>query len=131
MAIINSLENVANALADGVTAISNTVTTLLQLPPTLLKSVDITVGAKVGDALTYTVVITNLNLSPINALTFTDPLPAGCEYVNGSFKLNSATHAATYNSETNTLTANLSSLAALGVATVTFQVTIVESEASD
>lgn len=128
MAIINELINTASVVFDGVTLPSNPVTTLLQLPPTIVKSVNVTLGAKVGDTLTYTVVITNLNLSAITNLAFTDPLPEGCEFVPGSFKVNNVAATPGYDEETRTITHTIASIAALGVVTVTFQGEVIGGE---
>lgn len=131
MAIINQLVNAASVTVDGSVVTSLPVTTLLQLAPTIVKSVDITVGAKVGDTLTYTVVLTNLNLSAISNAEFSDALPEGCEYVTGSFKVNGTTATPTYTAATRLLTYTFAPIAALGVATITFQVEIIGGESDD
>lgn len=122
MAIINKLDNTASVLIGTVETASNTVTTLLNLPPTLVKTVDL-LTAVIGDTLTYTVVITNLNLAALSNIAFTDIIPTGCEYVPGSFKLNGSAVTPTIAGQT--LTYTLASLAALGVATFSFQGTVI------
>lgn len=122
MAIINQLQNTASVTYGGSPVNSNTVSTLLLLAPTLLKSVD-KLTANIGDTLTYTVVVTNLGLSALTNLPFTDVLPAGSTYVADSFKVNNT--AATPTVTNNTLTYTIPNIAAAGTATVTFQVTVV------
>lgn len=122
MAIINKLNNTASITYGGNPINSNSVETLLLLAPTIVKTVDKLI-ASIGDTLNYTVTITNLGLPAITNLPFTDVLPVGSTYVANSFKVNGT--AATPTITSNTLTYTIPSIAALGVATVTFQVTVV------
>lgn len=122
MAVINQLKNQANVIFNGVTVLSNLVSTALSLPPTLLKAVDKLI-ANIGDTLTYTVTITNLNINPINNLDFADVLPDGCTFVNGSFNVNGTV--ATPSVTNNTLTYVIPQIAALGTAAITFQVEVI------
>lgn len=122
MALINSIDNAASILYGGNTITSNTVQTLLLLAPTITKAVD-RLQASIGDVLTYTIVITNLALSAVTNLPFTDVIPAGANYVNASFTLNGA--AATPTLTANTLTYTIPAISSLGVATIRFQVTVV------
>lgn len=101
---------------------SNTVSTVLLLAPTVLKAVD-KLTASIGDTLTYTVTITNVGLSQLTNLPFTDVLPNGSTFVAGSFTVNGS--AATPTLTTNTLTYTIPSIAALGTASVQFQVKVV------
>lgn len=122
MALINKLDNTASVAYLGNTITSNTVETLLLLAPTVVKAVDKAV-ASIGDTLTYTVVITNLGLGALTNLPFTDVLSAGCTYVDGSFTLNGT--AATPTLTAGSLNFTIPTVAALGTATIRFQVNIV------
>ncbi|WP_312643271.1 DUF11 domain-containing protein [Hydrogenoanaerobacterium sp.] len=118
MAIINKLENIASVIYDGSTINSNAADTILLLAPTIEKSVD-KLTAGIGDTLTYTVTITNLGLSAINSLPFTDVLPAGSTYVSNSFKVNDVAETPTITA--NTLTYTIPTIAPLGAANIQFQ----------
>lgn len=122
MSIINKLDNIASIEYNGATINSLPVETLLLIPPTILKTVDKTV-ASINEVLTYTVVITNVGLTTITNLPFTDVLPAGSQYVTDSFKVNGSS--ATPTLTNNTLTYTIPSISALGVVTLTFQVTVI------
>lgn len=122
MALINQLNNTASVTYGGSTISSNTVSTILLLAPTILKAVD-KLTANIGDTLTYTVTITNLGLSAITNLPFTDVVPAGGTFVTGSFTVNGT--AATPTVTGGTLTYTIPSIAALGTAAVQFQVKVV------
>lgn len=122
MAVINKLDNTASVSYGGNTINSNAVSTALLLAPTILKAVD-KLTANIGDTLTYTVTISNLGLSPLTNLPFTDNLPAGATFTTGSFTVNGA--AATPTLTSNTLTYTIPSIAALGSAVLQFQVKIV------
>jgi len=125
MALINNIENTANVTYDGDVISSNTTETLLLLPPTLLKSVDKLI-ASIGETLTYTIVITNVGLTAITDLPFADAIPTGAEYISDSFTLNSAPVTPTITDDT--LHYTIPSIGILGVATVTFQTTVVGGE---
>lgn len=122
MSIINNLENKASIVYNGATITSLPVATQLLIPPTILKTVDKAI-ASINDILTYTVVITNVGLSAITNIPFTDVLPAGSQFVTGSFKENNAQVTPTLTN--NTLTYKIPSIAALGITTLTFQVTVI------
>lgn len=122
MAIINKLDNVATVVYNGTDVLSNTVSTLLALAPTLLKSVD-KLTAAIGDTLTYSIDITNLGLNAITNLPFKDVLPSGCTYVTDSFTVKGAPVTPTVTA--NTLTYTIPSVAAASVTKVQFQVKVV------
>lgn len=122
MAVINRLDNVASIQYNGQTVSSLPATTLLLVLPTILKTVDKATAA-IGDVLTYTVTITNVGLTALTNIPFTDVIPTGATYLASSFKLNGT--AATPTITSNTLTYTIPSIAALGVAVITFQVTVV------
>jgi uncharacterized repeat protein (TIGR01451 family) len=121
MAIINRLDNTASVVYNGTTVTSNTASTLLLLAPTVSKTVD-KLSANVGDTLTYTVTVTNVSLSSITNLPFTDALPQGSAYVGGSFAVNGTS--ATPTVTDNTLTYTIPSIPAAGAAVLTFQVRV-------
>lgn len=122
MAIINKIENVASITYGGNTINSNAVDTLLLIAPTILKAVD-KLTASIGETLTYTVTITNVGLSALTNIPFTDVLPAGSTFVTGSFTANGT--AATPTLTSNTLTYTIPTIAALGIQTLQFQVKVV------
>lgn len=122
MAVINKLSNTSSISYGGSTINSNAVDTVLLLAPTILKAVD-KLTASIGDTLTYTVTIANVGLSAITNLPFTDALPAGSAYVTGSFTVNGT--AATPTVTANTLTYTIPTIAALGSASIQFQVKVV------
>lgn len=121
MAIINKLDNQASLTYGGNTINSNTVSTLLLLAPTLVKSVD-KLTANIGDTLTYTLTVTNLSLSALTNLPLSDTIPAGASYLADSFKVNGT--AATPTVTNSTLTYTIPSIPASGTALVTFQVSV-------
>lgn len=122
MALINKLENVANIIYDGETIVSNTVETLLALNPLVVKAVDL-LTAKIGDLLTYTVTITNPNLTSINNVLFNDVLPEGCTYVPNSFRVDGVS--VTPIISANDIEYTFAQLTTLQVAIVTFQVEVI------
>lgn len=122
MALINKIDNAASIVYDGATITSNTVETLLSLPPTIVKVVD-KLTAKVGDTLVYTITVTNVALSAITNVPFTDIIADGATYATDSFKVNGT--AATPTVTDKTITYTIPSIAALGIATIQFQVTVV------
>ncbi|WP_040195737.1 DUF11 domain-containing protein [Candidatus Soleaferrea massiliensis] len=122
MAIINKLSNQASVTYGGAPINSNTVETVLLLAPTVVKAVD-KLTASIDDILTYTVTVTNLGLNELTSLPFTDVIPTGGEYVADSFKVNGT--AATPTVTTNTLTYTIANIAALGTASIEFQVKVV------
>lgn len=122
MALINSIDNQASITYGGATINSNTASTLLLLPPLIIKVADLLV-ANIGDSITYTITITNVGLTSITNLPFSDIIPAGAEYIVDSFKLNDSQVSPTFTD--NTLTYNIASIGPLGIATISFQVEII------
>lgn len=122
MALINKLDNTASVTYGGSPVNSNTVSTVLLLAPTILKAVD-KLTASIGETLTYTVTITNVGLSQLTNLPFTDVLPNGSTFVTGSFTVNGS--AATPTLTSNTVTYTIPTIAALGTASIQFQVKVV------
>ena len=122
MALINKIDNTATITYGGNPINSNTVETLLLLAPTITKTVD-KLTANVGDKLVYTITVSNVSLSPVTNIPFTDIIAAGATYVTDSFKVNSTAATPTINGQT--LSYTIASIAALGTATIQFQVTIV------
>ena len=122
MAIINKLDNTASVTYGGNPINSNSVSTVLLLPPTLLKAGD-KLTASIGDTLTYTITVTNVSLNALTNLPFTDTIPNGATFVTGSFTVNVT--AATPTVTNNTLTYTIPTIASLGTASVQFQVKVV------
>jgi len=125
MPVITSLNNTANISYNGNTITSNSVETNLLLDPTITKSVDKDV-ASIGDVVTYTVTITNPSEVEISNVVFSDLLPAGVTYVDGSFKFNGSSVTPTVSG--NSLTYAISSVSAMGSVVLEFQATIVGGE---
>lgn len=121
MAFINRLDNTASIVYNGNSISSNSVSTLLLLPPTIVKSVD-RLTAYLGDTLTYTVTVTNVSLSPLNNLPFSDTLPDGALYRTDSFTLNGKPVTPTVSG--NTLSYTIPTIPAAGTAVLTFQVLV-------
>ncbi len=119
MALINKISNVANITFGGETIYSLPADTLLILAPSIVKTVDKPI-ANLEDILTYTVLITNLSLSPITNLPFADPIPEGSTYVEGSFKVNGTTVVPVITGDT--LTYTIPTISILGVCSIQFQV---------
>lgn len=126
MAIINQLANTANIIVDGETVTSNNVSTLLQLPPTILKAVD-KLTAKINDTLTYTITITNVALSEVTNVLFEDTIPAGATYIVNTFKVNGVE--ATPIIDNQKLSYTIPTIAVAGITILTFDVTVVGGEA--
>lgn len=125
MALINNIENIASIEYDGQTINSLPAATLLLLPPLIVKTVDKAV-ARVGDELTYTIVITNLNLQEITNLPFSDEIPAGTEYIEDSLTLNGVEVEG--NLVAGVLTYTIPTIEEVGIASLTFQVTVIGGE---
>lgn len=122
MAVINRLDNIASIQYNGQTISSLPASTILLVLPTILKAVDKPTAA-IGETLSYTVTITNVGLSAMTNIPFTDIIPAGATYIANTFQVNSS--AVTPTITANTLTYTIPTIAALGVAVITFQVTVV------
>lgn len=123
MSLINKIDNIASVSYGGQTYNSNTATTLLLLPPTVVKVVDKAI-ASIGDTLTYTITITNLALQTMTNLPFSDTVPAGATYVDDSFTVNGTTVTPTISGDT--LSYTVPSIAAAVPAIIQFQVTVDE-----
>lgn len=122
MPFINKLDNTAQVVFNGVTVLSNTVETTLNLNPLITKAVD-KLTANIGDTLLYTCTVTNPNsLNTLTNVAFSDILPAGCSYVVDSFKVDGV--AATPTVAGNTISYNIASMSVLQVKLITFQVTV-------
>lgn len=68
--------------------LSNTVVIPVSSPNvTAVKSTD-AIDAVSGDTITYTIVVTNNGISPVNSVTVVDPVPAGVTFIAGSVSVN-------------------------------------------
>lgn len=118
--------NYSFTLPDGITRTGSQQSNLLVIP---VSSPDVSVvkssnaiDAVVGDVITYSIVITNNGLSPVNNVVMTDPIPAGTNFVTGSVTVDGASRP----------TANPNVGVTIGTiptgssVTVTFQVVVVE-----
>lgn len=127
MAVINKLDNAASILYNGETVTSNTVSTALLLPPTVVKAVD-KQTASINDTLTYTVTVTNVALGELTNLPFTDVLPEGSSYVEDSFTENGTKATPTLNGST--LSYTIPTIAGgTGISVLQFQVKVEGSPA--
>ena len=126
MAVINQLTNKASVTYEGGPVTSNSVDTLLLLPPTLQKAVD-KLTASIGDTLTYTVTVTNPGLTELAQLPFTDVLPEGSTYIVDSFTENGAPAVPTVAG--NTLTYTIAALEAGSAVVLAFQALVTGGEA--
>ncbi len=125
MALITTITNQASVNYGGADINSNHVVTTLLLPPTLLKTVD-KLLASIGESLTYTIVITNVGLTTLTDLPFSDVIPAGADYIESSFTVNGSPETPTITDDT--LSFTIPSISALGLATLSFQVEVVGGE---
>lgn len=121
MALINRLDNTASVTYDGTAIASNPVSTLLLLPPTVVKAVDRPTAA-IGDVLTYTVTVTNVSLTPLYDLPFSDTVPEGALYLADSFALNGTPVTPAVSGST--LSYTIPAIPAAGSAILTFQVLV-------
>lgn len=119
---INTITNFATITYDGETINSNSVDTILELNPTIVKSVDFTT-AKIDDVLTYTIVIDNPNATEMTNMEFSDLIPDGAEYVLDSFEVDGSKQEPLV--EDNTLKYTILSVDREDFVTITFQVTVV------
>lgn len=82
-----AISNEANVLFDGITINSNIVTTSLDLPLTLVKSVNLS-SAMSGQTLIYIIVISNPNETDANNILFTDAYDnIQTSYIANSFEV--------------------------------------------
>ena len=117
------------------TATGTYTTTVSASAITAIKSASVGPGshtAKPGDVITYTIVLHNTGTSPSSSVVLSDSIPTGMTYKAGSITLNTTPKTdandgdeANFNVTTlNAVTVNVGTIAAGGMATVTFQVTI-------
>ncbi|MCZ8518554.1 DUF7507 domain-containing protein [Paenibacillus caseinilyticus] len=103
------------------TAASNILTIPVSAPDvSVVKSADV-IDAVVGDTITYTVVVTNNGIAPVNNVVLSDTIPAGTRLVAGSVTVDGASRPAD-NPGTGV---SLPSIAPGASSTVTFQVVVV------
>jgi uncharacterized repeat protein (TIGR01451 family) len=122
-----SIANTATVTADNITtqetgtrANSATDTNTLNRTVTLnVTKTGPTTAVSADTTFTYTVIAFNSGNADAPSVAFTDPLPSGVTFVNGTFTVNgtSTTGNVTLNSTTNTLEASLGTLLAGGSAT--------------
>ncbi|WP_440961802.1 DUF7507 domain-containing protein [Paenibacillus nitricinens] len=66
------------------TSVSNVLIIPVSSPDVSVVKSTSSVDAVVGDIITYTIVVTNLGISPVNNVIMVDPIPAGSQFVTGS-----------------------------------------------
>lgn len=125
MAIITSINNVANASFNGNTIESNNAVTQLILDPSVTKSVD-KPTASIGEVLTYSIGIENNSELEMSNVVFSDNIPVGSNYITNSFTVNGASVTPTVTGTT--LSYNISSIPASSSANISFQVIIIGGE---
>ncbi|MNP48902.1 hypothetical protein D3C76_1430520 [compost metagenome] len=79
------------------------------------------IDAVVGDIITYTIVVTNLGISPVNNVIMVDPIPAGSQFVTGSITVDGAPRP----SGSPASGIAIGTIAAGASSTITFQVQVV------
>ncbi|MGF9695822.1 DUF7507 domain-containing protein [Paenibacillus sp. MABNR03] len=70
------------------TATSNTLTFPVSSPNVAVVKSTISTAATVGDTVTYSILVTNSGIAPVNNIQFSDPIPAGASFVAGSVTVN-------------------------------------------
>lgn len=125
MAIITSINNVANASFNGNTIESNNAVTQLILDPSVTKSVD-KPTASIGEVLTYSIGIENNSELEMSNVVFSDNIPVGSNYITNSFTVNGTSVTPTVTGTT--LSYNISSIPASSSANISFQVIIIGGE---
>lgn len=121
MAIITKLDNVASIIQDGVTTTSNTVSTIILLEPTIVKTVDKNFANR-GEIVEYSITITNISLQDMTFLEFSDVLPEGCTYIADSFAIDGLPQTPTITG--NTITHTIDAIGSESAITITFRVTV-------
>ncbi|NIK71637.1 DUF11 domain-containing protein [Paenibacillus sp. BK720] len=71
------------------TVSSNTLSIPVSSPDVSVVKSTTAIDAVVGDVITYTIVVTNLGISPVNNVILVDPVPTGTVFVPGSVTVNS------------------------------------------
>ncbi|WP_449601318.1 DUF7507 domain-containing protein [Paenibacillus sp. Marseille-Q9583] len=66
------------------TSLSNVLIIPVSSPDVSVVKSTTSIDAVVGDIITYTIVVTNLGISPVNNVIMVDPIPAGSQFVTGS-----------------------------------------------
>ncbi|WP_419892206.1 DUF7507 domain-containing protein [Paenibacillus xylanexedens] len=70
------------------TATSNTLTFPVSSPNLAVVKSTTSTAATVGDIVTYSILVTNSGIAPVNNIQFSDPIPAGASFVTGSVTVN-------------------------------------------
>ncbi|WP_258166504.1 hypothetical protein [Paenibacillus sp. PCH8] len=69
-------------------ATSNTLTFPVSSPNVAVVKSTVSTAATVGDTVTYSILVTNSGIAPVNNIQFSDPIPAGASFVTGSVTVN-------------------------------------------
>ncbi|MCM3749313.1 hypothetical protein M3223_18300 [Paenibacillus pasadenensis] len=99
---------------------SNTLVIQVSSPDVSVVKSASSIDAVVGDTLTYTIVVTNNGISPIDNVLLVDPIPAGTAFVPGSVTVNGVPQPGASPSTG----VAIGTIAAGDSVTVTFQVTV-------
>ncbi|PWW04829.1 putative repeat protein (TIGR01451 family) [Paenibacillus cellulosilyticus] len=100
---------------------SNTVSIPVSSPDVSVVKSTNAVDAVVGDTITYTILVTNNGISPVNSVVLIDPVPTGTVFVSNSVTVN-GTPSPGSNPNTGII---VGTIAAGATSTVTFQVLVV------
>lgn len=100
---------------------SNNLVMPVSMPNVGVTKSTTTVAAAVGESISYTVVVTNSGVEPVNNIIFTDPIPTGASFNTGSVTVNGAPRPVA-NPENGI---SLPSLAPGDSHTITFSVTVI------
>lgn len=66
------------------TSLSNVLIIPVSSPDVTVVKSTTSIDAVVGDIITYTIVVTNLGISPVNNVIVVDPIPASSQFITGS-----------------------------------------------
>ncbi|ETT52803.1 DUF7507 domain-containing protein [Paenibacillus sp. FSL H7-689] len=69
-------------------ATSNTLTFPVSSPNVAVVKSTASTAATVGDTVSYSILVTNSGIAPVNNIQFSDPIPAGASFVTGSVTVN-------------------------------------------
>ncbi|MEK5415130.1 DUF7507 domain-containing protein [Paenibacillus sp. FSL L8-0708] len=102
-------------------SVSNVLIIPVSSPDVSVVKSTTSIDAVVGDIITYTIVVTNLGISPVNNVIMVDPIPAGSQFVTGSITVDGAPRP----SGSPASGIAIGTIAAGASSTITFQVQVV------
>ncbi|QHW34647.1 DUF11 domain-containing protein [Paenibacillus rhizovicinus] len=102
------------------TVLSNTVVIPVSAPNVSVVKSTNAIDAVSGDTITYTIVVTNNGIEPVNNVQMVDPIPAGVSFIAGSVVVNNVSRPL----DSPNSGISVGTIAAGGVSTITFQVLV-------